>query len=197
MTKVISMASMSLDGFIAGPGESGFEHLFHWLQHGDVEVRAADWTFHIDPASKALWDRLVEGCGATVIGRRLFDLTDGWHGNPPDGAPVVVVSHSVPEGWAERETAVPFEFVDGIGEAMERARAHAGGKWVAVNGGTMARQFLEAGLLDEVWVALVPVLLGDGVRFFEGLTQAPALLDGPVETVQGQRVTHLRYDVRK
>ena len=75
------------------------------------------------------------------------------------GRPVVVVTHSVPEGWPRDDA--PFSFVtDGIEAATERAKALAGDKVVGVNGGTIASQCLDAGLLDEIWVDLVPVLLG-------------------------------------
>jgi dihydrofolate reductase len=112
------------------------------------------------------------------------------------GLPVVVVTHSVPDGWP-REDA-PFTFVtDGIESAIEQAKALAGGKEVGVNGGTIARQCLNAGLLDEIWVDLVPVLLGGGTPFFDELTGAPVELEGPVSVVEDRDVTHLRYLVRK
>jgi dihydrofolate reductase len=109
--------------------------------------------------------------------------------------PVVVVTHSVPEGWP-REDA-PFTFVtDGIESAIERAKALAGDKVVGVNGGTIARQCLDARLLDEIAVDLVPVLLGDGTPFFDQLKSAPVELEGPISVVEGTDVTHLRYRLR-
>jgi dihydrofolate reductase len=198
MTKVTTGASMSLDGYIAGPGESGFEHLFAWYGNGDVEVPTTkpEMTFRLTEQSAKLWRELIDQTGALVVGRRLFEITNGWDGNHPMGCPVVVVTHSVPEGWP-REGA-PFTFVtDGIESAVAQAKELAGGKDVGVNGGTIARQCLEAGLLDEVGIDLVPVLLGGGTPFFDHLTGGPVLLDGPVSAVQGERVTHLRYRVRK
>ena len=112
------------------------------------------------------------------------------------GRPVVVVTHSIPNGWPRPDA--PFTFVtDGIASAVEQAKALAGGKTVAVNGGTIARQCLEAGLLDEIWVDLVPVLLGGGTPFFDQVGGAPVELDGPVSVVDGTDVTHLRYVVRR
>ena len=109
--------------------------------------------------------------------------------------PVVVVTHSVPEGWPRDDA--PFTFVtDGIERAVEQAKALAGDRVVGVNGGTIASQCLNAGLLDEVWVDLVPVLLGGGTPFFDQLKAAPVELEGPVSVVQGSDVTHLRYRVR-
>lgn len=198
MTKVCTGASMSLDGYISGPGETGFEHLFKWYENGDVAVPTAkpDMTMKMTAVGAEHVRSLMERTGALVVGRNLFDYTNGWDGNHPLGLPVVVVTHSVPDGWP-REDA-PFTFVtDGIESAIEQAKALAGGKEVGVNGGTIARQCLNAGLLDEIWVDLVPVLLGGGTPFFDELTGAPVELEGPVSVVEDRDVTHLRYLVRK
>ncbi len=197
MGKVYTGASMSLDGYISGPGETGFEHLFAWYGNGDVDVPTAqpDRTLRMSAASAEYFRSYVENTGVLVVGRRLFDSTKAWGGNHPMGTPVVVVTHSIPAGWPREGS--PFTFVtDGIESAIEQAKAIAGDKIVGVNGGTIARQCLEAGLLDEVWVDLVPVLLGGGTPFFGALTNAPVELDGPVSVVAGDRVMHLRYRVR-
>jgi dihydrofolate reductase len=108
---------------------------------------------------------------------------------------VVVLTHKVPDGWP-REDA-PFTFVtDGIENAVAKAKELAGDKVVGVNGGTIASQCLEARLLDEVWIDLVPVLLGGGTPFFDQLRNVPVELEGPVSVVEGVDVTHLRYRVR-
>jgi len=151
---------------------------------------------HLTPASAEHFRAILEGTGALVVGRKLFDAMGGWGGEHPMGVPTVVVSHSVPDGWP-REGA-PFEFVtDGIESAVERAKALAGDKAVGVNGGTIARQCLDVGLLDEIWIDLVPVLLGGGTAFFDELQVAPVELEGPVSVVEGTGVTHLRYRVRR
>jgi dihydrofolate reductase len=111
------------------------------------------------------------------------------------GVPVVVLTHSVPEGW-EREGEW-FTFVDSLEAAVATAKRLAGDKVVGVNGGTIASQCLEAGLLDEVWVDLVPVILGAGTPYFSSLGAAPHALEGPISSVQGRDVTHLRYRVVK
>lgn len=197
MTKVYTGATMSLDGYISGPNETGFDQLFKWYRNGEVEVPTAqpERTLRMSAASVEHWRNLIETTGALVVGRRLFDLTDGWGGNHPMGTPVVVLTHSVPEGWPRQDA--PFTFVtDGIERAVEEAKALAGGKAVGVNGGTIASQCLDAGLLDEVWIDLAPVLLGGGTRFFDQLKIAPVELDGPVSVVEGTGITHLRYRVR-
>jgi dihydrofolate reductase len=198
MSKVYTGASMSLDGYIAGPQESGFDHLFQWYANGDVEVPTTkpEMTLHMTPVSAAHFRGLIEMTGALVVGRKLFDFTNGWDGNHPMGVPVVVLTHSVPDGWP-REGA-PFTFVtEGIEAAIARAQSLAGDRVVGVNGGTIAGQCLDAGLLDEVWVDLVPVLLGGGTPFFEHLGTAPVALEGPYSVQEGTAVTHLRYRVRR
>jgi dihydrofolate reductase len=197
MTKVYTGASVSLDGFIAGPGESGFEHLFKWMGNGDVVVPTTqpELTMRLTEENADHWRAVVDMTGALVVGRRLFDLTDGWGGNHPMGTPVVVVTHSVPEGWPRDDA--PFSFAtDGIEAAVEQAKTLAGDKVVGVNGGTIASQCLDAGLLDEIWVDLVPVLLGGGTPYFSELRRVPVELEGPISVREGKDVTHLRYRVR-
>jgi dihydrofolate reductase len=196
MSKVYTGASMSLDGYISGPNESGFDQLFKWYGNGDVVVPTAmpDLTMRMSPVSAEHFRSIIDMSGALVVGRRLFDVTSGWGGRHPMDVPVVVLTHNPPEDWPQD---TPFTFVtEGIEAAIEQAKALAGDKVVGVNGGTIASQCLNAGLLDEVWVDLVPVLLGDGTPFFDGLTGAPAELEGPLSITEGIDVTHLRYRVR-
>jgi dihydrofolate reductase len=197
MTKVYTGASMSLDGYISGPNDTGFEHLFKWYGNGDVELETThpELTFRLTPENAEHVRTLVEMTGALLVGRKLFDFTGGWGGEHPLGKPVVVLTHSVPEGW-ERE-GEKFTFVtDGIEGAIDKAKELAGGKVVGVNGGMIASQCLDAGLLDEIWLDLVPVLLGGGTPFFAALQRAPVELEGPVSVTEGTDVTHLRYRVR-
>ena len=198
MTQVYTGASMSLDGYISGPAETGFEHLFSWMGNGDVEVPTThpDMTMRMSAVSAEHVRHVIDLTGALVVGRKLFDFTGGWGGNHPMGLPVVVVTHSVPEGWPREDAPLTF-VTDGIERAIEEAKALAGDRVVGVNGGTIARQCLNAGLLDEIWVDLVPVLLGGGTPFFDELTGAPVELEGPTSVIEGIDVTHLRYRVRR
>jgi dihydrofolate reductase len=196
MSNVYTGASMSLDGYISGPNESGFDQLFKWYGNGDVEVPTArpDLTMRMSPVSAEHFRSIIAMSGALVVGRRLFDVTNGWNGRHPMDVPVVVLTHEPPADWPED---TPFTFVtDGIESAIERAKTIAGDKVVGVNGGTIASQALNAGLLDEVWIDLVPVLLGAGTPFFADLANAPAELEGPLSVTEGVDVTHLRYRVR-
>ena len=197
MSKVYTGASMSLDGYISGLNESGFEHLFKWYGNGDVTVTTADpnLTMQMTEGSANYFRRLQEMTGALVVGRKLFDFTKGWGGLHPLDKQVVVLTHSPPEDAA---TAWPnFRFVtEGIEAAVDTAKQLAGDKIVGVNGGVIARQCLDAGLLDEIWVDLVPVILGGGTPFFSELSKVPVELDGP-DVVEDKDVTHLRFRVRK
>ena len=115
----------------------------------------------------------------------------------PLDRPIVVVTHNVPVDWVEAHPGAPFTFVtEGVEVAIERAREIAGDKDIGVNGGTIATQCLELGLLDEITLDLVPVVLGGGMPYLDHVKSAPVLLDGPTIT-QGSRVTHLHYVVRK
>ena len=199
MSKIVTGASVSVDGYIAGPGETGFEHLFAWYGAGDVEFPSThpEIPFSLTAPDHAYLTEFHDRIGVLVVGRRLFDMTNGWDGIHPLDRPVVVVTHRVPDDWVAAHPDAPFTFVtDGLEAALERAREIAGDQDVGVNGGEIARQCLELGVLDEINVDLVPVLLGDGVPFFDHVKSAPVLLNEPT-VIQGSRVTHLHYVVRK
>ena len=199
MGKVLTGASVSLDGYIAGPNESGFEHLFAWYGAGSVEFPSTHPEIRFSltaPDYRHLKD-YVDSVGVLVVGRRLFNLIDGWGGIHPLDRPVVVVSHSLPEDWLRAHPDAPFTFVtDGLPSAIERAREIAGDKNVGVTAGKLASQCLELGLLDEIWFDLVPVVLGGGTRYFDEFSTGAVLLDPP-DIIEGTRVTHLRYVVRR
>jgi dihydrofolate reductase len=195
MGQVIASASMSLDGYIA-KHDNTIGRLFDWLQNGEVEVRTVDEriTLHLSPQSAAYWHRWVDGHGALVCGRTLFDFTGGWGGMHTLGVPVVVVTHQVPRDWADAHPDAPFHFVtDGVDAAVAKAQEIAGERTVSVTAGTIAGQCLELGLLDAVAVDLVPVVMGQGRPYFGGLSTGDVPLDDPIECVQGDRVTHLVF----
>jgi dihydrofolate reductase len=198
MGKVTTGGTMSLDGYIAGPEESGFDLLFQWYGNGDVEIPTAnpELTFRTSAVSAAHIRELTERTGALLVGRHLYDMTGGWGGRHPMDVTTVVLTHRLPEDRPAADENFVF-VTEGIEAAVAKAREIAGDKDVGVNGGQMARQCLDAGLLDEVHVDLVPVLLGGGTPFFSRLGAAPVQLDGPVSVVEDTGVTHLRYLVRR
>jgi len=191
MSKVLANMAMSIDGFIADP-DDGCDDLFGFYDNGAVElVLAAGWpTFHMDEPSATLMREAVGRIGCHVMGRRLYDMTDGWGGHPGNEAPIVVVTHEAPPSHPE---GVPYRFVSGIELAIEQARELAGDLDISITGGSLARQALDAGLLDVIDISQVPVVLGDGVPWFAG-ARGPVRLSDPV-VHEGRGVTHLRYEV--
>jgi dihydrofolate reductase len=137
------------------------------------------------------WDQI----GATIVGRHVFDIADGWGGTPPGGIDhVIVVSHRpAPEGWRPE---APFHFVDGVEAAMAKAQELAGDRAVEVAAGDVGGQMLAAGLVDEVAMDVAPVVLGSGKRYF-GSVGAQHLLEDPDVVIQGDRVLHVRYRMRR
>ncbi len=151
MATVIYAATMSLDGFIAGPGGD-----MSWL------------TEHLGGPNPAA-DRLLERTGAILAGRRTFTGDDPNRGTDAEGAfggrydgPVFVLTHHAPE-----QPVPGVTFVGDLADAVAQARAAAGDGYVDVLGADVARQCLAAGLLDEILMFVAPVLLGDGVRMFD------------------------------
>ena len=191
--KVVMYSSVSVDGFVADENDQPGP-LFDWLSSGDVpldesgEVKVSQTSYDY---TRPYWDQI----GATLVGRHVFDLTDGWDGKPPSGIDhVVVVTHRPqPEGW---DPEAPFHFVDGVEAAMAKAQELAGDRIVEVAAGDVGGQMLAAGLVDEVRMDVVPVVFGSGKRYF-GSVHAQHLLEDPDVVMQGNRVLHLRYRVRR
>ena len=154
-----------------------------------------DWYFDPSDVSKPVIDELVETTGAIVLGRGAFGLGDdagGWD-DTPYAVPHIVVTHNPPA--RPLEGPVDFTFVtEGVGAAIELARAAAGDRYVTIGGGAdIARQCLAAGLVDEVQLHLVPIVLGGGIPLFDG--SVPPLHLTRTRVVDGPVVTHLRYAV--
>lgn len=198
MGRVIASASMSLDGYIA-KHDNTIGSLFDWLHNGDIELptASAGITFRLNRASFDYWREWVASIGALICGRTLFDFTKGWGGRHTMDVPVVVVTHTVPTEWISAHPDAPFTFVTGgIHAALAQATALAAGRNVAVTAGTIARQCLDAGLLDEVAVDLVPVVMADGRPYFGATPVGDVPLGEPTTCIQSTRVTHLRFPVK-
>jgi dihydrofolate reductase len=211
VSKLRFTISMSLDGFVAGPHQSvdnplgiGGRRLHQWVfplalwraPHGLEGGESNESTVVVEAA--------LAHIGATLMGRNMFgghpgpwDASrpwDGWWGsNPPFRHPVFVLTHHA-RGPLELQGGTTFTFVTGgIEAALEQAQRAANGKDVALAGGaSAARQYLVAGLVDEMEINLVPTLLGGGERLFEGVGEDLHGLEW-VRTVATPRVTHLKF----
>jgi dihydrofolate reductase len=213
MGKLAVDISMSLDGFVAGPDPTLERPL------GDGGDRLHEWAFALEcwrkphglpggeiNASTKVVEETLEATGAVVMGRRMFSggegpweddpNAEGWWGDePPFHVPVFVLTSHARETLT-MQGGTTFTFVtEGIGPALEEARAAAEDKDVYVAGGaSVVQQYLAAGLLDELQVNLAPVLLGGGTRLFNGPGAAQPELE-IVRVVESPAVTHLKYRV--
>jgi dihydrofolate reductase len=160
-----------------------------------------------DSADNRIVDETVSGIGAVVMGRKMFSGGEGpwesdpnaqawWGDDPPFHVPVFVLTHHQREPLV-KQGGTTFHFVtDGIGAALEQARVAAGDQDVSLAGGAdVAQQYLAAGLIDELQLHVVPVVLGDGVRLFDGSVPAPVELEAE-RVVASPAVTHLLFRVR-
>jgi dihydrofolate reductase len=175
--KVVVNRSMSLDGFIAGPGD------------------AMDWIF--DFVAPDEFPEIAAATGAMLVGRRTWDVGDRMEAEQPGSTdypfsgPSFVLTHKPPEPPDPDVTYLTGD----IGEAVATALAAAGGKNLEILGADVASQCLHRGLVDEILVYVLPVLLGDGIRF-----SSPGLgrIDlEPISSTQSGAVTILRFRVRK
>jgi dihydrofolate reductase len=206
--KVFFSVTMSLDGFIAPEERADDPDMQRWMAQW-MELQG--WLL----AQRFLRERLkfgeggeegrdndivratFERTGASVMGKRMFDLGEpSWPEEAPFHTPVFVVTHEQRDPW-ERPGGTTFHFVgDGVESALARAREAAGERDVRIaGGGATILQYVNAGLVDEFTIALSPVLLGSGVRLFEGVDTARVALE-QARSEPTQRVTHLTYAVR-
>ena len=179
--RVLLDMAMSLDGCVAGPGGQ--------------DAGLYDWYFDPPARSVPIIEELLATTGAIVIGRGAYGtgVESGWD-DTPYRVRHVVITHRQPPVVASRP--VEFVFAGGLPDALDLAGRAAGERWVTVGGGAdIARQFLAAGYVDELQLHIVPVIVGTGLRLFDGST-GPHRLDG-IRVVESNGVTHLRYRVRR
>jgi dihydrofolate reductase len=204
MGKVAVDISMSLDGFITGPnddveqplGKDG-ERLHEWLYALESWRERHGLPGGTTDRDAEVLDEAFRNLGAVVLGKRMFDLAQGWGDEPPFHVPVFVLTHHAHEPLV-KEDGTTFAFVtDGIESALQQAKAAAGDKDVSVAGGANTiQQYLNARLLDELQIHVVPLLLGDGRRLFDGVGSDIELERTRVVESPGG-VTHLRFRVVK
>ena len=189
MATVLDM-SMSLDGFIAGPDESLEQGL------GKGGERLHEWPFPgaEDGANHRIYDEFL-ATGAIAAGAGTFEPAGGWGGDHHDAVPIFVVSRGEP--GIDISSWPLVTYLDDVEAAMSRAKQAAGGKDVLVHGAAVAQLALAAGVLDELQLHVVPVLLGQGRRLFDGLAAEHIELE-PTRVLEGEGgVTHLRYKVAR
>ena len=209
MSRVTSQISISLDGFVAGPNQSSENPI------GEGGMRLHEWAFATDSwrarhgreggernSDAEVVETLTRDIGAYVMGRRMFGGGEGpwdtdwkgwWGEDPPYHVPVFVLTHHAREPLV-MQGGTTFTFVtEGIEAALELARAAAGEQDVSIAGGASAiRQYLRAGLLEELYLHVVPVLLGAGERLLEDVGDPRLEI---AETIGSPAATHVRYRV--
>jgi dihydrofolate reductase len=192
MSNAVLYMSMSLDGFVAAPNDGPGNGL------GDNGHRLHEWVHagHLAGVNREVMDELM-ATGAVVVGRRTFELADGWGGDHHDGVPIFVLSRHQPDA-AMRWPAVSY--VSDVKSAMQMAKDAAGEKDILVHGAVTAQLALTAGVLDELQIHLIPVLLGQGRRLLDNLPPDHIELNlvrrlTPHVEEPTQHVTHLRYRV--
>ena len=209
MSSVACHISISLDGIVAGPNQSVENPI------GEGGMRLHQWVFETASWRKQqgleggahsvdseVADEVVRNVGAYIMGRKMFgggsgqwdETWTGWWGDePPYHAPVFVLTHHSREPLSMRG-GTTFTFVtEGIDSALEQARAVAGDGDVAIAGGaSTVQQYLAAGLLDELYLHIVPIILGAGERLLEDV--GDPILE-PVKVIASPAVTHVKYRI--
>lgn len=198
MSQVTCDLTVSLDGFLAGPNQSPAEPM------GENGMRLHRWQIEEPEAHPAEIEGIL-AAGAFIMGRNMFagpgpgpwaeDWRGWWGEEPPYHAPVFVLTHHARRPL-EMEGGTTFNFVTGgIEAAMAQAREAAGSKDVSVAGGAQtARQYLSAGLIDELRLHIAPITLGGGERLLDGVGN---LTLEPTEVRGTSLVTHVRYRVTR
>jgi dihydrofolate reductase len=192
---------MSLDGFVTGPNDDvgtglgqGGECLHNWVFGGDWSY--GDDTGRATGVDADVLGELLSSPGAMVIGRRMYDVVEGWGDEPPFGIACFVVTHRAHEPIVKGTTSISFD-TDGVESAVQQAKAAAGEKDVSIGGGaSIAQQCLKAGLVDEMQIHIAPVLLGDGKRLFEHLGDEHIRLER-TRVLDSPFATHVKYRVLK
>ena len=196
MTKVAAGITTSLDGYITGPNDGpdrglgdGGERLHYWVFGGP-------WSYDEEPtgeptgADKELLDEAMANVGAVVGGRNTYEAAGAWGGHNPFGLPFFIVTLRPEDAPAD----AGFTFVNGLDDAIARAREATGDKDVFVMGGAdMIRQALRAGYVEELSISIAPVVLGGGKRLFDDFDETVSLEH--LRLLQSPFATHISYRV--
>jgi dihydrofolate reductase len=196
MTKVAAGITTSVDGYIAGPNDGpgrglgdGGERLHYWVFGGP-------WSYGEEPTGdatgvdKEFLDQGMARLGAVIAGRNTYEASEAWGGRNPFGVPMFVVTHRPEDAPADGE----FTFVNGLDEAVGRAREAAGDNLAFVMGGAdLIRQALRAGYVEELSISIAPVVLGGGKRLFDDFDRTVSLEH--LRLLQSPFATHISYRV--
>ncbi|WCN06879.1 dihydrofolate reductase family protein [Streptomyces sp. M92] len=204
MTVTADLA-ITLDGYVAGPnvtldnpGGDGAAPVFDWIHTLASWRERQGMAGGVENRDSELVREWFDATGAVVMGRTMYDTGEEfWGDNPPFRTPVFVLTNR-PRPTLVKEGGTTFTFVtDGIHSALDRAKAAAGDRSVDIAGGAdTVRQYLGAGLIDELQLHVVPTLLGAGLRLFDGPGAVRGALE-PVRVVHTPLATHLKYRIGK
>jgi len=212
MTIVTAQMSVSADGYYAGPEHTGprpwldgteaagFFRVTRWVIDAEAWRRRLGFKGGEQNTNSQVIAETFASAGAYVMGRRMADGGEiPWGDEPPFRAPVFVVTHR-PRPTLHRQGGTSFTYVtSGVADAVSQARAAANGKNVAIaGGGTLLREVIRLGLLDELELHVVPVILGDGMRLLSpelGLGGKEAIELTPARVIATPDVTHVRYKI--
>ncbi|HEY4111317.1 dihydrofolate reductase family protein [Puia sp.] len=201
MSKTFFDIGLSLDGFIAGANGSPKNPL------GDHGTTIHNWMF----IQKAFWEHLnttggekddadgtlirnaIARTGAYIMGKRMFDEGEASWPENLFKAPVYVLTHEKRQPWVQKGSTTFYFVNDGIESAYEKAKASAGNKDIRIQGGAECiRQYLNAGYVGEFTLHIAPVLIGSGIRFFDGVDKTKYLFN-ITNTIASPMVTHISY----
>jgi dihydrofolate reductase len=197
---VVIDISMSLDGYVAGPndgraqplGGRGGAHVFDWYFSGDTPYEGT--MFRPKGNNREVVAEMFEQAGAMLTGRRTYEIANGWNGTHPVNAiPIVILTHKPPPNPPTGKSQLVF-VTEGIEAAVSKAKALAKDKYVGIGGASLAQQALKAGLVDELYVHIAPILLGDGVPLFEHLGDEAIRLR-KIRSLDAEDASHLRFEV--
>ncbi len=193
---VVASITTSLDGYITGPNDGperglgeGGERLHYWVFGGpwSYDEEATGEPTGVD---KEFLDEALKRGGAVIGGRNTYEAADHWGGENPWGLPFFILTHR-PQ---DQPAGDAFTFVNGLDEAVTRARGAAGEKDISIMGGAdVIRQALRAGLVDELSISIAPVVLGAGKRLFDGFDETVGLEHVGVR--QSPFATHITYRI--
>jgi dihydrofolate reductase len=210
----VAAFSVSLDGFGAGPNQDkenalgiGGEDLHRWIFPTKMFQKMMGKDEGTQGVDNDFAERSMENIGAWIMGRNMFgpirgpwpnDEWKGWWGEePPYHVPVFILTHHKRESITMKGGTTFHFVVEGIESSFEKAEKAAGGKDIRIGGGTLTiRQFLQAGLIDEMHIAFAPVFLGTGEHLFSGIN-LPKLGFTELQTIYGEGATHIILEKNK